>query len=160
MSLSKSALFPVFFLLFGGPAFGGVAHMNSEDLLAQADLVAAVETISVDQGIDTTRTQLRLVQVFKGSEAPGSLVTVESGGGKVFIDEDEPSFTTMRANLVFLQKNGVQYSCVNKADGQKPILADSVYPYHDNIGYGVPLKDYMKALETAVKTGSPEKPKS
>jgi hypothetical protein len=102
--------------------------------------------------VDTTRGQVRILQVLKGHQAPGGLVTVEALGGKVFIDEAEPAFAHLQTDLFFLQKAGPgTYACVNRADGQKTVRGRNIYPYQDNIAYSVPLKDYLRGLESAIK---------
>lgn len=144
------------------PAYAlAVTHMETAQLLEQADLVAVGYIISVNQGVDATRAQVQLLQVVKGrGEAPGGLVTVESASGKVYIDESQPNFRIRHTNLLFLHKTANEYVCVNQADGQKAIHGDSIYPYHDNAAYGVPLKDYLESLEATAKslTGLPKKP--
>lgn len=138
--------------LFAAPPCSALTHMETTELLERADLVAVGDIISVDQGLESTRAQARLLQVIKGrGEAPGTLVTVETAGGKVYIDESQPSFMTPQANLLFLQKTATGYACVNQADGQKLIRGRNIYPYHDNASYSVPLEDYLKALDAAVK---------
>ncbi len=121
------------------------------DLLGRADVVITGEVISVEQTPNTTRAQIRILQSLKGRKTAGSLVAVETSGGKVFIDESEPTFTTPQANLLFLQKTGSGYVCVNRADGQKIVRNANLYPFHDNLTYSVPLKDYLKELESAIK---------
>ena len=132
-----------------------VTHLNTDELLLEADLVVLGEVVSVDQGMNDTRTQIRVLQVLKGlkgPEGPGSLVTVESKGGKVFIEESEPNFTVLQSDLLYLQKTAPgRYVCVNQADGQKVVRGRNIYPFHDNMSYSVPLKDYLKALETTIK---------
>ncbi len=126
--------------------------MDTADLLEQADLVAVGDVISVAQGLESTQAQARLLQVIKGhGEAAGSLVTIETAGGRVYIDENQPSFMTPQANLLFLQKTKTGYACVNQADGQKVIRGRNIYPYHDNASYSIPLKDYLEALGNIVK---------
>ncbi len=129
-----------------------VTHMEASELLDQADLVAIGFIISVDQGVDTTRAQVQLLQVIKGrGEVAGGLVSIESGSGKVYIDESQPNFMVRHTDLLFLHKTEEGYVCVNQADGQKSIHGENVYPYHDNAAYGVPLKDYLKSMEVAMK---------
>ena len=138
-------------LLACAPALA-LTHISEKELMEKADLVALGEVVGVDKGVETTQAQIRLAQVLKGSEAPGSIVAIESYGGKVYVDEDEPTWAQYKVGLYFLQKNeqGV-YVCVNKADGQKHIFGENVFPYHENVTLGVPLKDYLKSLEAAVK---------
>lgn len=140
------------------PALGAVLHMNADELVARADLVAMAEVISVDQAVDSTRAQLRLLQVFKGPEGPGNMVLVQSNGGKVYIDENEPRFTSNEVNLLFLQKAAEGYVCVNQGDGQKIVRGKNIYPYHDNASYSVPLKDYLKVMEGLLKARQAENP--
>ena len=127
--------------------------MNVDELLTRADLVVLSEVISVDQDMETTRAQVQIFSVLKGLERPGNLVTIESPGGRVFIDENQPSWSVRETDLLFLQKSpsGNTYTCVNQADGQKIVRGRHIYPFHDNITYGVPLKDYIKDLEETVK---------
>jgi len=137
-----------------------LTHMETTDLLNKADVVAVGYVISVDQGVESTQAQIQLLQVLKGrGEAPGGLLTVETAGGKVYIDESQPNFMTRQTNLLFLQKSPEGYTCVNQADGQKVIRGDSIYPYHDNAAYSLPLKDYLETLDAAIKAlaGAPEK---
>ena len=151
MKMTAHFLFLASFL-FQNPAFA-LTHMETAELLAKADLVAVGYTISVDQGVDSTTAQIQLVQVLKGrGEAPGGLLTVESPGGKVFVDESQPNFMTRQTNLLFLQKTPEGYACVNQADGQKVIRGDNIYPYHDNAAYSLPLKEYIEALNAFIKT--------
>ena len=132
-----------------------LTHIPEQELVRQADLVVLGEVVGVEQGVDTTQAQLRLAQVLKGSEHAGSLITVDSYGGKVYVDENEPVWAQHKVGLYFLQKNDQGgYACVNKADGQKHIFGENVFPYHENLTFGVPLKDYLKSLESAVKTQS------
>jgi hypothetical protein len=140
----------LFFLTPSCPAF---THLNTDELYARADLVVLADVVSVDQGLETTKAQVRVSQVLKGSSvAQGALVLIESPGGRVFIEESEPAWSDRQANLLFLQGpvDGA-YACVNQGDGQKRIWGDSIYPYHDNQSFAVPLKDYLKALESIVK---------
>ena len=141
-----------FLLLAVSPCLG-FAYLNSDELLAQADLVVLGDVVSVEQGVDSTQAQVRVSQVLKGRpELQGTLVLVESGGGRVYIEESEPTWSNRQAHLLFLQAapDG-SYACVNQADGQKRIWGESIYPYHDNQSYAVPFKDYLKALEARVK---------
>ncbi len=149
------------FLLCSALPCGALTHLETTELLSQADLVAVGDIISVDQGLESTRAQARLLQVIKGrGEAPGNLVTIETAGGKVYIDESQPSFMTPQANLLFLKKTADGYVCVNQADGQKLIRGRNIYPYHDNASYSVPLKDYLTALEGVVKALATQQPRS
>ena len=132
------------------PAFA-VMHLNTDELLAKADLVVLGEVVSVEQDVQATHAQIRVLQAYKGPEAAGSLVTVETRGGKVYVDESEPNFMTMQINLLFLQKTDFGYVCLNQADGQKIVRNENLYPFHDNISYSIPLKEYLKALESAAK---------
>ena len=148
----------MFFFLSITPALA-LTHLSETELVSRSDLVALGEVIGVDQGVETTQAQLRLSQVLKGSEPSGGLVTVESYGGKVFVDKDEPTWAQYKVGLYFLQKNneGV-YACVNKADGQKHIFGENIFPYHENMALGIPLKDYLKTLEASAKiTSKPAK---
>ena len=149
----------LFFIVIAGPAvYAGVAHLEPQELFSRSDMVVLGEIVSLDRTVDTTRAQLRVLRAFKGPSGVGSMLTVESLGGKVFIDETQPSFMTSQVNLLFLQKTDQAYTCTNQADGQKVIRNKNLYPYHDNSMYSVPLEDYMKLLEvlakpeTAVKT--------
>ena len=149
-----ASLFFAIFGLISAHAFA-LTHMETAELLHQAELVAVGYTISVDQGVDTAQAQVQLLQVLKGrGEAPGSLLTVVTNGGKVFIDESQPNFMTRQTNLLFLQKTPEGYTCVNQADGQKVIRGEFVYPYHDNLAYSIPLKDYLESLAAAMKVSS------
>ena len=140
-------------LLFAQSSLFALTHMETTDLLSKADLVVVGYVISVDQGVESTQTQIQLLQVLKGrGEAPGGLLTIESAGGKVYIDESQPSFMTRQTNLLFLQKTPEGYVCVNQADGQKTVRGDYIYPYHDNAAYSLPLKDYLETLDAAIKS--------
>lgn len=147
----RIAAFSLIVLTASTQCWAAASHLNTEELLKQADLVLVGEVISVDQDIQTTQSQIRVLKAIKGGLPAGSLVTVRSGGGKVFIDENEPSFMSPQHNLLFLQKDGEDYICVNRGDGQKIIRNDNLYPFHDNGSYSVPLKDYLKALEATIK---------
>ena len=131
-----------------------LTHLSEVELVQKSDLVALGEVVGVDQGVDSTSVQIKLSQVLKGSQEPGDLVTVESFGGKVYVDEDEPSWSPYKVGLYFLHKtaSGGILACVNKADGQKRIFGENIFPYHENITLGVPLKDYLKSLESAVRS--------
>jgi hypothetical protein len=129
--------------------------LNTEELFSRSDLVILGDVVSVDKGLEATQAQVRVSQVLKGpGELEGTLVLIESQGGRVFIEESEPSWSDRQAHLLFLQgpRNGA-YACVNQADGQKRIWGESIYPYHDNQSYSVPVKDYLKMLETLIRTG-------
>ena len=128
------------------------AHLNVDVLWKQADLVVLSEVISVDQGLDTTKAQVRVLQVFKGAEKPGTFLSIQNPGGKVIINEDQPAWSTLQTDLLFLQKEASGgYICVNQADGQKTVRGRNIYPFHDNMAYSVPLKDYLEALDAAIK---------
>ena len=157
MSIRKILLFCFALSIAGVAAQADVLHMTPNELVERADLVALAEVISVNQGIDSTHSQLQLLQVLKGAETAGAIVQVESHGGKVLIDENEPTFNTMESNLVFLQKTDQGYRCLNQADGQKIIRGKNLYPYHDNIAYGVPFQDYLKSLDTILKAKGPKR---
>lgn len=149
--MRRALLNPVFWtLLVAAPALA-LTHLNTEDLLAKADTIVLGETVGVTMGMDRTEAQVRVLQVLKGPEKPGSLLTVHAKGGKVFIEESEPVFATLQTDLLFLQKTPDGYTCLNQADGQKVIHGRNIYPYHDNLGYSVPFKDYLKGLEEAIK---------
>ena len=128
-----------------------MTHLDEPELLRQADLVAVGDTVSVEQGVDTSHAQARLMQVLKGPEKAGSLVTIEIASGKVMIDESQPNFTAYQPNLLFLQKTPAGYVCLNGADGQKIIRGKNIYPYHDNAAFSLPLETYLKALEAVAK---------
>lgn len=140
-------------LLSTGTLCAGVTYLEPQELYSRSELVILGEIVGLDRAVDTTRAQLRVLQAFKGPVATGSMVTVESLGGKVFIDEDQPSFMTSQVNLLFLQRSGQAYSCTNRADGQKVVRGKDLYPYHDNSMYSVPLEDYLKVLKTLTKSG-------
>ena len=159
LNSAKVATLSASLVFLAAASWAAVMHASLEELLAQAEIVAVAETISVNQAMDGTQAQLRLVQVFKGPRAAGELVAVETQGGKVYINEDEPSFHTMQMSLVFLQNDGSgHYRCVNQGDGMKEVSGKSIYPYHDNPGYSVDYKDYLKSLEAAAKAGEAQKP--
>lgn len=144
------ALFSLIFTLSAAPSHA-LSHMDLPDLFKKADLVVLGEVVSADQEVQSTEAQIRILQAFKGEAPAGSLVNVSSQGGKVFINEDEPVFLTLRVNLLFLQKAPAGYVCVNQADGQKQVRGDNIYPYHDNSAFSMPVKDYLKALEELAK---------
>ncbi len=158
--MRRLLLLVFYFALVAETACFALTHMQTDKLLKEADLVAIGYVISVDQEVDTTRAQVQLIQVLKGrGELPGALVTIEGGGGKVYIDESQPNFSVRHTDLLFLQKTAEGYVCVNQADGQKSIHGDFIYPYHDNAAYGVPLKEYLESLEADAKNlaGAPQK---
>ena len=149
MKRTGLALLAAFFLSASSTL--ALTHMDDGELLAGADLVAVGDAVSVQQGLESTQTQVRLAQVLKGAARPGELINIESQSGKVIIDESQPTFAALQLNLLFLQKTPTGYSCLNGADGQKVIRGKNIYPYHDNVSYSVPLETYLKTLEASAK---------
>lgn len=136
-------IFVTFALALWIPSASAITYKTPAELYNEADLVVTGQAIQIDQEMGTTTIQFKIEEVLKGVSVSPHL-TVKASGGRVYPAKDEPQFLQIEKYMLFLKAQGAHYICLNKADGQKIVRNENIYPYAGNLTFSQPLKDYLK----------------